>query len=375
MDATSTLERKVRSVQRRLETDRAARYSLVTRLIEDEAGFEALEQPWSALAAACGARPFQDFGWARAWVQTIGRTEGRKLRIATLWDGAQLVAIFPLVRRRYLGIRLLEWIGARVTDYCDVLVHPSFDAKRALRLLWDAISARNDCDVLRLGQVRDDANIHALFAARRLRSWVETREQIYFLPIRWQDGEQWLEDQSAHARKQAKYDLRRLAKAGFEYYVWKSPDSYEPLVEALISQKSAWLARKGLGTLMGHPQGAQFLRSCIAQMAAQGSLHLSAFRSSQGFAACHLGFYRRGVLYGYMPTYDQRWAAHSAGTALRDAFIMWACDHGIQRVDLLRGTGDHKLRYRPEPEWLQTLVIPRGAVGQTCLWAYRLRRS
>jgi CelD/BcsL family acetyltransferase involved in cellulose biosynthesis len=347
--------------------------SRVVRLIEDEAAFELLEEPWSGLAAAAGARPFQDYCWAKAWVQTIGRADGCKLRVATLWDRSRLLAVLPLVRRRYLAVRLLEWIGARITDYCDVLVDPSIDASSALLSLWDAILARGDCDVIRLGQVRGDAKIGALFQAAQLDPWVETREQTYFVPIRWGSGEEWLSEQSAHARKQAKYDLRRLAREGFEYYVWESPDAYEPLIEALIAQKSDWLASKGLGILLGHPDGPEFLRKCVAAMAARGTLHLSAFRSSKGFAACHLGFYQNGVLYGYMPTYDMAWASYSPGTTIRDALIMWACDHGAQRVDLLRGVDNYKLRYQPESAPLQTYVIPHGAIGKACVSAYRHR--
>jgi CelD/BcsL family acetyltransferase involved in cellulose biosynthesis len=349
--------------------------SLDVRIIEDEAAFELLEKPWSLLAAAANARPFQDFCWTKAWIQTIGRSAGHQLRVATAWRGSRLVAVLPLVRRRYFGARLLEWTGARATDYCDVLIHPSMEASSALVALWAAILARGDCDVIRLGHVRGDAKVRALFPAAQLDPWVETREQTYFVPVRWSSGEEWLNAQSSHARKRAKYDLRRLAKEGFEYYVWKAPDPYEPLIEAIIAQKSAWMASRGLGVLMGHAKGPEFLRKCAASMAAQGTLHLSAWRSSTGFAACHLGFYKEGVLYGYMPTYDLALASYSPGAAIRDSLIMWACDHGVRRVDLLRGMDDYKLRYQPEPEPLQTLVIPRGAIGKACVAVYRYREQ
>jgi CelD/BcsL family acetyltransferase involved in cellulose biosynthesis len=347
---------------------------LTTRLIEEEAQFEELEEPWSLLATAAGALPFQDFGWTKAWVQTIGRSEGRQLRIATAWEGPRLVAVFPLIRRRYLGARLLEWVGARASDYCDVLVDPNIDADSALLALWDAILERGDCDVIRLGQVRGDAKVNMLLQPAKLNPWVETREQTYSLPIRWQNCEAWLHDQGAHARKCTKYHLRRLAKAGFEYYIWARPDSYEPLIEAIIAQKSAWLASKGLGVLLGHPEGPQFLRKCAAAMAARGTLHLSAFRSSKGFAACHLGLYQHGVLYGYMLSYDFAWASYSPGSAIRDALIMWACDHGARKIDALRGAEAYKFQYAPEPQPLQTLVIPHGAIGKAYVSAYRCRR-
>src|SRR5262249_26456099 len=149
----------------------------------------------------------------------------------------------------------------------------------------------------------------------------------------------------------------------------------EPLLDALITQKSAWLASKGLGDLLNDPLGGQFLRKCAAAMMERGTLHLSALRSKDAIAACHLGLYHRGVLYGYMVTYDAAWASYSPGAVIRDALIMWACDHGVQRVDILRGADDYKLRYQPEPQLLQTFVIPRGVLGRACLSAYRCSLS
>jgi CelD/BcsL family acetyltransferase involved in cellulose biosynthesis len=73
-----------------------------------------------------------------------------------------------------------------------------------------------------------------------------------------------------------------------------------------------------------------------------------------------------------MLTYDPAWAPYSPGAAICDALIMWACDHGARRVDVLRGAEAHKFRYQPESEPLQTLVISHGAIGRACVSAYRL---
>jgi len=346
-------------------------YTLTTRLIEAEAAFAQLEEPWSRLSTAARTRPFQDFGWISAWAQTIGRTEGRELRIATLWDGSHLVGILPMVRRRYLGVRMLEWAGARAAEYCDAIIHPNVDTRRALLKLWSAITSRADYDVIRLSQVRGDARIGALFQAAGIDPWVESQESTYRIPVCWHSGPDWLNQQTAHARKELRYDLRRLAKEGCEFYVWSAPDPYEPLLETVIEQKSAWLARQRRGTLYDHPLGSRFLRKCVAAMAAKGSLHLCGLRSARGFAACHLGFYQQGVLYGYMLTYDPAWARYSPGAALRASLIMWACDNGVAAIDLLRGADRFKLQYGPQPEPLQTFVIPRGLIGNICLLAYR----
>src|SRR5581483_12300907 len=99
------------------ETDSTAELDI--RIIEELSAFESLEGPWGQLDAQPGVRPFQEFGWSAAWVRTIGKAGGWRLRVGTLWQQGRLVAVLPLCVRRYKGIRMLEWIGARVTDYCD----------------------------------------------------------------------------------------------------------------------------------------------------------------------------------------------------------------------------------------------------------------
>ena len=69
-------------------------------------------------------------------------------------------------------------------------------------MLWNAVAARRDYDVIRLGQVREDAKVNALITAAEVNPWVETREETYFIPVNWKSGEEWLQAQETHARKQ-----------------------------------------------------------------------------------------------------------------------------------------------------------------------------
>ncbi|MBV8740264.1 MAG: GNAT family N-acetyltransferase, partial [Sinobacteraceae bacterium] len=108
-------------------------------------------------------------------------------------------------------------------------------------------------------------------------------------------------------------------------------------------------------------------------LATQGMLHLSALRNGDRFAACHLGFHQGGVLYGYMLSYDESYARCSPGTTLQDALLMWACEVGVRRIDMLRGTHEYKLRFKPEPRLLQTFVVARTLLGRLCLLAYRVQ--
>src|ERR1044071_8464057 len=105
------------------------------KIIKTAAEFAALEQPWKVLAAQPAVRPFQEFGWNAAWARTLGTTLGRQLHVATLWQSGKLVAILPMTVRRFNGVRILEWLGAKASDYCDGLVDASLDGEATLSAL------------------------------------------------------------------------------------------------------------------------------------------------------------------------------------------------------------------------------------------------
>jgi CelD/BcsL family acetyltransferase involved in cellulose biosynthesis len=339
-------------------------------VIESPSEFDALLEPWNELARIAQCRHFHQFGWVAACVRTLGKLAGRKLKLAVLWDGSRLRAVLPLTVRRHNGVRVLEWIGVEATDYCDALVDPTIDPAVALAALWDAVRRRGGFDVVRLGHVRADAKILSLL--NPLEPWVETREEAQHLPLRWPNGQQWLQDQSAKMRERVNYGLRRIGKLGFGFHVWEPGEPLEPWVDTALAQKRAWLVARKEESFLAEPVGAEFLHASAAAMARSGWLHLSTIRSQDQMAACHVGFQHDGVLYYYMPTYDAAWSKYSVGTLLRDSLIMWACDHGFREFDMLLGAHDYKSQYGVSTTPLQTLAFAQGPLGHIALSTYRL---
>src|SRR5262249_5583014 len=150
-------------------------------------------------------------------------------RVGTIWQAGRLVAVLPLCVRRYKGVRILEWIGARVTDYCDAIVDSRLDANVVLPPLWKAILRRGGFDVARLSHVRTDARVYRVLNGSD--PWVETLEDAGGVPIAWPSGEQWLQQQSRGMRDRVKYNTRRMQKAGFEIRIWSGPQSPGPIID------------------------------------------------------------------------------------------------------------------------------------------------
>ena len=341
-----------------------------TRIVENATEFSALAGPWAALASATGARPFQEFGWAAAWLRTLGTLDGRRLRVITLWDGDKLRAVLPLISRRYKGVRLLEWLGTRTTDYCDALFDPTADPSLITHDLRAALAAHGGFDVLRLGQVRSDAVIGPM--ADSMGPWVETLQHSQNVPLTWDSGAAWLQSQSKNLRAQVRKREKRLADVGFEFRVLQPDEPHEEIVETLLTQKRAWLAARNMESVLNEPQGCEFVRDVCAEMGKSGALCVSALQSQdKRIAACNVSFFRGGQFYSYLSSYDNAMADYGAGSLLRQRLLMWACDRGARVFDLLIGAEAYKKEFAAASVPVRTLVIARGLLGHAARSYYR----
>lgn len=347
--------------------------SLTVKLIEEREAFDALEGPWRALDIHIGVRVFQEFAWTASWVRTLGAAGACRLKVATLWQDDRLVGVLPLCVRRFKGLRILEWIAARVSDYCDAVLDPTLDPAQALRTLWDAVSHSGGFDIARFSHLRTDG---ASFAFLNMREpWTETLEDAGGVPISWPDGAAWLQGQTSGMRDRVKYNSRRMIKAGFDVRVCESPQRAALIIDTLVTQKRPWLAARGLSSFIDEPGGVDFLQAAVAAAAIRGELHLSTVQNDTHIAACDLAFVREGIIYSYLASFDPQYHKYSFGRVLTDCLLMWACDNGMRRLDLLLGAYDYKTEYNCTLEPVRTLVMSRGLIGAAALHFYRRKSA
>jgi CelD/BcsL family acetyltransferase involved in cellulose biosynthesis len=64
-----------------------------------------------------------------------------------------------------------------------------------------------------------------------------------------------------------------------------------------------------------------------------------------------------------------------AGTVLMSGGFSWACEHGFQEVDFLRGTEPYKMQWADRRRRLQRLRVGVGVAGRATLGAVTLRES
>jgi CelD/BcsL family acetyltransferase involved in cellulose biosynthesis len=74
-----------------------------------------------------------------------------------------------------------------------------------------------------------------------------------------------------------------------------------------------------------------------------------------------------------MPTFDPAWAKDGPGHLLLASLVMWCCDNGVRRLDLLSGDEPYKRRFCPRAmPPTRGVLVPGSALGRAALAGYRL---
>jgi CelD/BcsL family acetyltransferase involved in cellulose biosynthesis len=119
------------------------------RQIDRAAGFRVeFVRDWAQACARCGdvraLTPFQDRRWLDAWYRAFAGFQDVEPLIAIVLDAetSAHIALFPLMRRRHRGIRIVEFADHDLTDYNAPLLHTAAPRDAAgVRAMWRELLA------------------------------------------------------------------------------------------------------------------------------------------------------------------------------------------------------------------------------------------
>ncbi|NVD40853.1 GNAT family N-acetyltransferase [Ensifer sp. HO-A22] len=120
-------------------------------------GFMALQEDWDDLfeRAAAPQQVFQRHIFLRYWARHYLDPKTQLCILTGRVDG-RLVTVWPLVRRRKLGVDALSFMGAPVAQFGDVLVEAGDGRPALLQAGWNAVTALG-ADLFEARRVRADA--------------------------------------------------------------------------------------------------------------------------------------------------------------------------------------------------------------------------
>lgn len=331
--------------------------SLELKTLREVGDLGPLRPDWDRLVRASRRpTPFLLSGWVEAWLRSReGETEPA-IHIAHR-DG-RLVAVLPLVIRRWAKLRLARFVGDDVA-FGDILLDPSESIETAKRLLAHAAGSHDFAALVTIsaGSTLVEA------AGRRLR--LVTKVGAPSLDVSRGFEATYREKVSARHRSNQRKQRRQLSELGtLEIELARTPAELEQALEdAFHLHALRWQGR--------------FDRSSM-QTSADKTFHIEAFRSLaaddiariltlkvDGKAIAfnfYFTFCKR--MFGYRHSFDPAYARYSPGLLSLFEAIDRSTREGITTIELLRGEDSYKLRLADRVEQLYEGVgLTGGPLG------------
>jgi CelD/BcsL family acetyltransferase involved in cellulose biosynthesis len=342
---------------------------LLLQEVRDLDDLEWLRPAWATLHARCEeSTPFHGPEWLLPWARRIGRGA---LRVLAAWRGNRLTGLLPLQLRPDGGCvgRVLELLGAPVTDYQGALLDPGPSGAHTLHLFWDfLLHGHSGWDRLELSQLGEgDPLLHVPAPV----SFGDRTTPLDVCPrLALPASAPALCDQLPRLAGRLDRGARRLAEEGRLGFELAHPGNIDELVNALFRlHQERWRERALPGVLAG-PTVRDFHRQVATEMLAAGKLRLCAVRLDGIVVSVVHAFTHGRTLYLYISGFDPAFARFSPGLLAIFWTMQMAAREGLTTCDLLRGEETYKQRFapRPRPTYHRQVVAPgsrlvRGRAG------------
>jgi CelD/BcsL family acetyltransferase involved in cellulose biosynthesis len=316
---------------------------LSIEVVRDFTGLEPFRQAWNDLVSrAQTSTIFQTFEWHESWYGVYGG--GTEPCVLLASRHGTLIGIAPLMlsHRRVLGRtqRVLEFIGTRMSDYCDFIFAPA-DVDVLPAFFWWI--SQFGFDLLYLRDLPENsptlAAITAYFDARHTDA-----RPLYEAPA-WEFG-----DRAADYRLPQKKSLRRhfnhFARAGHLEFVARAPKATtQKYLEALFAQHIERWGQLGMPSIFHEPRHREFFCQLANALEPTGWLLFSAVIFEGKPIALHFGFeYGRRIVW-YKPSFDVAYARHSPGEVLLKYLLEYALERKVSHFDFTIGEDGYKYRF------------------------------
>jgi CelD/BcsL family acetyltransferase involved in cellulose biosynthesis len=334
-------------------------------IISGRDAFLSLKPEWDDLFARAGLpqQLFQRHAFLRHWCDHYLAGDDR-LCLVVGREAGRLVMLWPLERRRRLGLELVRLMGAPVAQFGDVLIEPSPQREQWLERGWEALRRRG-IDLVELRLVRADAALahcsrlmttapvvsqEAPFADLGLRVAPDGPSLIY--PAR---------DRSNYRRR-----LRRLAERGEIAFVHQEPGpAAAMLAEQAVAMKRASLAQHGVvAPAVLNPRFGRFFAAVAADRGEDVGLRLSVVTCDGQPVGIDLSFDCKGRSFGHVIASDPAFEREGLGRVLIHHAFASARARGNSIFDLLAPADPYKREHADGAVPVRDFTVPLSWRGQ-----------
>ena len=220
-------------------------------IVDDRAGFEALELEWNSLHEKAGRRhhlALQSHAWLSEWCAAFdldAPNASTRLAIAVVRQGDTACLICPLAVHRRYGVSRLIWMGQPASQYGDVLPDPERASAIEIAIAFNRVLADVAPDIVDFRRVRSDAAIRPFLKARG--GSVIAENNAPFIDVaKVSSVEHYAARFSTTARKNRRRLRRRLEEKGaVRFQIMPPGDAASAAMRLGLGFKRDWLVRRG----------------------------------------------------------------------------------------------------------------------------------
>lgn len=339
---------------------------------------------WSQVEADCRelearghCSAFQTIAWLRPFYGQLAPALGLEplfLRVSHR-DASQPLMLWPLVRDRRLGLSMLSFADAGISDYNAPLVVreglPPATWSRALQAL------RRQGHVLRLDKLQTRlggppspllAAMGTAAAELSFGSWAVD------LPRTFEDYERVA--LSAAFTKDLAMRWRRLQRKGnVRFELARTPDARRRAFEALVRQRARRFAETGRDDILGRAE----FRRCYEMAAVEEpgeTVRLFTLAVDETVVAVMLAIDHEGTRHMVMPSFEAgEWKNCSPGNLLISMSIRDAIEAGLSRYDFTIGDETYKAGFGATRQPMHGGLLPLSFTGACAVHGVRLARA
>lgn len=298
------------------------------------------------------------------FIKKIITLKTRDSYFVVIYDGKEIVAIFPFEIKKKFGIKILQWIGTKYGDYCCPLI--SKDKKfssESFNNLWVKILKEIDCDIIILNkQPQLIENLENPFVNSLNNSKIS---KVFLIDLPDNQNKYIQNIQN----KKFLSEFKRTTNKVIEKYELKfenievKNNSLKP--SDLLKRKFSNLNKRLLGQSI-NKNFQSFFDNLICDFPDQ--VKLSVLKINKEIVSASLGFLTNNRFYYYIPTlFTDKYNKYSPGKILISELIKWSIENKVKIFDFGFGEENYKKYWSNRSENLFRYMYNKNFKGLVIL--------
>jgi CelD/BcsL family acetyltransferase involved in cellulose biosynthesis len=298
--------------------------------------------------------PFLLHGWLTEWWREYGK--GAELAVGLARRDGELVGALPLMVRRRVGVRILEFVGGRHAVLADVLLAPGEDGDIARQLVAQIASVRYDAADFFGLPTESRVVTSGSLALRRL-----PRLEAPVLDLSGGWDATYRAKTTSKKRNLHKRRRRQLAELGrVTTDVVRDAERLPAALEEAFRLHAMRFADRPDASEFTTPRGRRFHRAALAQIARNDVGRIVLLRLDDTAIAFHYYFALSGTMYVHALGFDPAYAKFSPGLVNTLDALEAAASEGLAKVEFLGRDERYKLELADAFEPLERSVGSAG---------------